>query len=369
MAEVLEGVGRDSGGVEHAVAIKRLRADRIGDAALTRAFIDEARIGARLDHPNLVRVLDFGQSDEGPFQVLELVDGVDALRLQQRSERTLPIELALYITAQVAGGLEHAHAAVDREGGAAGVVHRDVKPGNILLSWSGDVKLSDFGIARAADLPGQVAAEQVKGTITYMAPEQALDTDVDCRADIFALGCVLHALVSGATPVSGLPGLQGVISGREVPLDTSLPEDVRAIIARALRPVPSERYASAAQMGDALMVAIGSRLDGDPRAALAAFLAPDRRDPDPAHAALEPYDLERIGSDGDVPQFSTVRAPPAPPVVGLEGKREYAGLIAAAALLFGAGALATALIWRSQNLPSSTQQHTPSAQRRGVPAK
>jgi len=260
------------------------------------------------------------------------VDGIDALQLRNRGA-TLSDGLALFIIAEIGDALEHAHAAVDSDGRPLGVVHRDVKPGNILLSWAGDVKLSDFGVAAA---PG-VDNDRAAGTITYMAPEQAAPGAVDHLADIFALGCALHTLVCGGKAVSGLHGLRDLRDGRDVPLDRTLSADVRQIVAKALRPDPTERWGSAAAMADACRAAMADRIAGDPKGALRAFLAPFR---DAGHADGASGDvLERVET-GDVPRFELTPVAPGPPA----HRRTYAGLIAVTALVFGALVLAAGLM-------------------------
>jgi protein kinase-like protein len=250
MAEVYEGQVLGEGGFERRVAIKRLLAEHVVDESFLKSFVDEARIASQLHHANIVAVLDFGFADGLPFQVLELVDGMDlasAAAAARERRSPIPTELALWIVAEIALALDYAHAARDARGQPMGIVHRDVSPENILISWSGDVKLADFGIAYAIKRLEMTRVGVVKGKPDFMAPEQRRGQDVDLRADIFALGRVLNE-ISASDAAS------------------------QRIVTIATRPDRTQRYANAAELRAACFEAIAERQRGDTRSALGAWI-------------------------------------------------------------------------------------------------
>jgi serine/threonine-protein kinase len=324
MAEVFEGVALGSAGFSRRVAIKRMRPEAAADGsgAFGRMFLDEARIASQLHHANIASVLDYGVADGAPFQVLEFVDGVDAGRLYDLSLEAgapLPAALALAICTDIAHALDHAHRAASPSGGPLGIVHRDVKPGNILVSWSGDVKLVDFGIAfaNAGVRLESTSAGLTKGTLLYMAPEQIMRGAVDGRTDLFALGCVLHALVTGASPLAREGAMADLVAGVPLAISRALPDDIHDIVARATRLARAERYPDAATMASALGTALSRRIDRDARSIMRehlARLAPAPPSPPPAGKldALLGGELVFSGlRSADRPAVAP--APPAPP--------------------------------------------------------
>lgn len=276
MAEVLEAMALGEGGFSRRVAIKRILPEHVTDPSFVRMFIDEARIASRLHHANVVAVLDFGVADEVPFQILEFVDGVDAKTLADQGRAAgapMPIDVALHVCTEIAHALHHAHEAKDPTGRSLGIVHRDVSPHNFLISWEGDVKLSDFGIAVARDRQEKTQTGLAKGKLSYMAPEQALGAGVDARTDVFALGCALHALLAERSPLSNEDALAKLLTGTKLPLDPTIPEDVRSLIARAVARSKTDRWESAAAMGSALGELFASRAKRDGRTLLRDWLA------------------------------------------------------------------------------------------------
>jgi Protein kinase domain len=276
MAEVFEAVAPGPDGFERRVAIKRLLDSHAIDPAFGRMFLDEARIASQLHHAHVVAVLDYGVADGHPFQVLEYIDGVDLnglLELGRAADAPLPVELALAICTDIAHALDYAHRALGADGRPLGIVHRDVSPANILVGWSGDVKLSDFGIAFARGRVEETAAGLAKGTLLYMAPEQLMRGELDGRTDVFALGCVLHRLIAGASPLAGETAMADLVAGAPLPLAPTLPDDARAIVARATRRARADRYPDAAGMAEALGQALARRIDTDPRSRMRAWLA------------------------------------------------------------------------------------------------
>ncbi len=235
MGEVWEGTLEGSLGFARRVAIKRMMG--VEDVpGWENMFLDEARLASQLHHANIVPVLDFGVEDGKPFQVLELIDGVDSWRMAQLATAkgiSMPFEVALHLCTEVAHALHYAHNARGDNGRCLRIVHRDVTPDNVLVSWEGDVKLSDFGIAKARDRSHQTQAGVRVGKPSYMAPEQATGGDVDERTDVFMLGCVLHALLTGRSPLAGENKLADLLAGQELELDSGVPDDIKQIIARA----------------------------------------------------------------------------------------------------------------------------------------
>ncbi|MBL8919032.1 MAG: serine/threonine protein kinase [Myxococcaceae bacterium] len=249
MAEVWEAVLHGDAGFRRRVAVKRMAAERVGDERLQRMFVDEARLASRLHHPNLVAVIDFGIVEGVAFQVLELVDGLDAARLASlgsAAHQPMPAPVALGIAATVGHALHAAHTAVGDDGAALGVVHRDVSPQNVLVSRAGDVKLADFGIALWEQRTEKTIGAASRGKPTYMAPEQAMRSGgLDARADVFSLGCTLHALLTGESAMKDENALVDLLAGLELDADASLPAEVRELIGRAVRRDRQARHPTA----------------------------------------------------------------------------------------------------------------------------
>jgi serine/threonine-protein kinase len=278
MAEVLEAVAVSSEGFERRVAIKRMLPELVGSEDFTRMFIDEANIASRLHHPNVASVIDFGIADGLPFQVIELVDGLDLHTLGKRAvgeERLMPPAAALHLAGELAYALEYVHRLKDDDGQPLGVVHRDVSPGNVLIAWTGNVKLADFGIAFSkARTAEQTAIGTTKGTPGYMSPEQALASGIDSRTDIFALGCVLYFACTGKTPLSEANRIRA-LRGEALLFGDGLPEEVLGIVERATRGLRDERYPTAGDFARAAAAAAARMLGGhrDPKSVWLSWLA------------------------------------------------------------------------------------------------
>lgn len=225
-------------------------------------LLDEARALAWLDHANVVQILDLGEDGSGFYLSMEHVDGTDLRRvnalLRKRGE-ALPFELACYIAGGVLRGLHHAHVAVDTEGVPLEIIHRDVNPSNVLISGTGHIKLTDFGVVKMRDrLQNKTKPGIVKGKFTYLAPEYILGKPCDARADVYAVGVMLFEMLTGRPAFSGLSAadIMRKIVRHEVPLDRlereGVPPELTRIVERAAAGTPEERFASAEEMANTL---------------------------------------------------------------------------------------------------------------------
>jgi eukaryotic-like serine/threonine-protein kinase len=273
MAEIYLGVQRGVAGYLKVVTIKRVLPHLNNSPEFISMFIDEARLGARLEHPNIVRTYEFGEHDGQYFTVMEYLPGEDVTKLLNRAAATkqaVPLNLAVYIIMQVCSGLHFAHELTDTEGNPIGLVHRDVNPSNIIITYSGEVKVIDFGVAKTNTNVSQTLAGTIKGKLAYMAPEQVLGHGVDRRADVFSTGVVLWELLTSrplfardneaATLYSVLN--DPIPSVRQFRPDT--PRELDAMVARALERDPADRFESCETMLFALEQFLGTqpKIDG-----------------------------------------------------------------------------------------------------------
>lgn len=258
MAEVYLARSSVAQGLAKAAVIKKIHAAYAKSRHFQKMFVDEAKIALSLNHPNIVQVFDFGHVSQTYFLVMEYVEGVDLLRLMQEGaklQRRVPYGLAAYVAQQIAKGLDYAHRKSDEYGEELGIVHRDVSPQNVLISWDGAVKLTDFGIARARDVHEEEGV--VKGKFAYMSPEQARGLAVDRRSDIYSAGIVLYELAC-ARPLftgRGKEVLEAVRAGavpRPRTVDPNLPQALEEIILKALAYHPEDRHQTARDLQHAL---------------------------------------------------------------------------------------------------------------------
>lgn len=230
------------------IAVKILRAQFATDPKTLRRFLDEARSLAGFSHPNVVNVYDVGRQGERYYIVMEYVPGEDLRRKVEREKR-IPMRQALDIARQVAQGIGSAH--------RKGLIHRDLKPGNILIAPTGDVKVADFGIARALALPGYTEPGVVWGTTAYLSPEQVRGEQAGPASDVYALGVVLYEMLSGDPPFLGEDRVAVALKHlHDAPPpfddDLNLPRGVVFLVQKALAKNPSERFANADEMARAL---------------------------------------------------------------------------------------------------------------------
>jgi eukaryotic-like serine/threonine-protein kinase len=242
MAEVFLAEVYGASGFEKRVAVKTLLPELVGDGELERILIEEARLGARLAHRNLVGVHDLGVEDGVYYVRMDFVDGTDLGTL--RASVTLPHPLALLVAEEVALALAYLHGCRDDAGRPLGLVHRDVSPHNVLVSRAGDVKLADLGIAKATRLADVTRGNVRKGKYAYMSPEQVTGDAVTPRSDQFGLGVTLMEMVVGRRPFDGdtpLETMERIRQGNPVDL-SDLPADLASLIARCLARRPEDRF-------------------------------------------------------------------------------------------------------------------------------
>jgi serine/threonine protein kinase len=261
MADVLLARTVGIEGFERHVVIKRIRADQARDVRYVTMFLDEARLAASLHHANIVQVNDIGQEDGEYFFAMEYVHGEDTRRILKRvseQERSVPLEHVLAIVIGAAAGLHHAHEQIGTDGSSLGIVHRDVSPANILIGYDGGVKVVDFGIAKAAHQHEETQSGLLKGKVAYMSPEQCNNERVDRRSDVFALGIVLHELLS-TRPLfqreNDFLTMSAIVHERVPPpsqLAPAVPPELDAIVLKALASAPADRYQTADEMRRAL---------------------------------------------------------------------------------------------------------------------
>jgi serine/threonine protein kinase len=282
MAEIFRGKAVAAGGFEKPVAIKRILPHLSQDERFVELLIAEANIVSHLRHRNIVQVFDVGMGPDGQyFLVMELVDGCNLAAVQDGLEKRgkrMPSGLGLYIGAEICDALEHAHRAPGPDGSSLRLVHRDVSPNNVLLSRSGEVKLTDFGIAKRTE---EVSLHGgVRGKFAYISPEQGSGRAVDARSDVFSVGILLFEMVVGRRLFSGLAdfeALKAVCEGnvpRPRSVDSKLDPKLEVILLKALAHDPDERYASASDLGKDLRAYRYSlpSTSGDPAAELASLV-------------------------------------------------------------------------------------------------
>jgi len=256
MAELYRAKVTRDHGFEKQVAIKKILPHLIDEGNLVKAFIDEAKLAALLQHENIVQIYDFGSIDGEYFIAMEYLFGKDLRRLFSKvSEAGVPLSLenTLYIVSRVCAGLDYSHHLKDLQGKPLNIIHRDINPQNIFLTYEGQVKIIDFGIAKAASHNSTTHEGLIKGKLAYMSPEQATGKAVDHRSDIFSTGIILYELLTGRRMFEGetmeiytrVREAQYEPLGKQLP---NLPVKLNAVVERALAKQPAERYQSCGEM-------------------------------------------------------------------------------------------------------------------------
>jgi serine/threonine protein kinase len=262
MAEVFRGVAESMRGFKKNIAIKRILPSLTKNKKFVAMFLDEARLSLALQHANIVQVFDIGHTDDTYFIVMEYVDGVDLkalLEWRRRINRRVPIAHGLYIILEMCKGLAYAHELQNPDtGGLMGIVHRDISPPNVLISKQGEVKVVDFGLAKATSQVEITDPGVVKGKMSYLSPEAARGEEVDHRADIFAVGILLYELLTGKRLFYGETDYQTVELVRNAKIPPIKPQnpqvepELEDIVRKALAKRKEDRYQNATDIQDSL---------------------------------------------------------------------------------------------------------------------
>lgn len=356
MAEVYLARSWGHGGFAKTVALKRMLPELACEPGFVEMFMQEAAVAARLSHPHIVQIFDFAEEAGELYLAMEFVHGVtlralqrDALARPANAGLRIPALLAAHLARCVARALAYAWQVPDERGEPSHLIHRDVSPHNILLSYEGDAKLADFGIAKPADR--DTGAGMLKGKLLYMAPEQLLGQPLDARGDLFALGIVLYeSAMNLRKPLFDAgteDGVKRAIFERNIVpperMDPAFPSSLSQVIMKALERDREKRFASAAELADALgevihreargpqdhdLVAFMRRLYGEPR--------PIRALAVPRESAMRTSEVERRGDD---PRATTLAREEPPAAGGEEATARAARFPLRRALAAGAGAL------------------------------
>ncbi len=257
MAEIF--VARHTGmqGFSRKIVIKKIRSHLSKESSFIHMFLNEAKLAAQLNHSNIAQIYDLGKIGESFFIAMEYVRGRDLRAVASKADRKgipFPLEYALKVAAETCEGLFYAHRRTDDAGNPLHIVHRDVTPENILVSFDGEVKILDFGIAKAENMSTETRVGEIKGKLGYMSPEQVMGKNLDHRSDLFSLGVVTYELVTGHKLFTGkndVDVLRNVVEGKIYPpsyFNPDVPKPVEDLIVKALERNREQRYQSAWEM-------------------------------------------------------------------------------------------------------------------------
>ncbi len=372
MAEVWKAKLVGEKGFEKIVAVKKILPHLSDNDDFISMFIDEAKVAANLTHPNIAQIYELGKMGESFFIAMEFVDGNNLRALFAKCialERSLPPDIAAFIGVRLCNALRYAHNKKGVRDEDLNIVHRDVSPQNILISNEGEIKLVDFGIAKASNKATQTVAGSLKGKLLYMSPEQGDGKGIDQRSDLFSLGNVLYEGLTGRKLFAGASELEVLKNVREAnfppprQLNPDIPEPLDRILAKALAKAPENRYASAHEMESDLKDFLEStygRLNENDVAAFARALL------DGDTGALSQFGRPRPAPASSEPQEPPARRPPPrrsepqPMPAAPEAKRNGGLKWTAAALLFAALAVVAWFAWngfdKSESTPSASDQ-------------
>lgn len=341
MGEVFLARMQGPAGFEKKVVIKRILPHLAQSQEFVDRFLDEGRLVVQLSQGNIVQVFDMGTVDGHYYLAMEFVDGVDLRVLLQRlrrASRQMPVPLVLHVVAEVCKGLAYAHSRTDDEGSNLGIIHRDVSPSNVMISREGEVKLLDFGIAKAASRMAHSVSGSLHGKFLYMSPEQAAGKTLDRRSDLFSLGTCMYEMLTGLRPFYGdseLRTLELIRTGVYVPPSKhreDLPAGVEAIVAKCLTTDPEERFRDADELMHALLTYLVTSAEVVTASDLSGFLGDHIRPRRPSQpislndALNQQLDALLSGSPGAAPTDpGAVRASPGTQVA-VSGPPEVLGL-------------------------------------------
>lgn len=253
MAEIYKAKTFGVDGFEKQLAIKKILPHYSADTEFIAMLTDEAKLVVKLSHTNIVQIYDLGKVGDDYYISMEFIDGINLREVLNRGKelnKKLPLPLCLFIISEIAKGLDYAHSKRDSKGGPLGIVHRDVSPQNILISYEGETKIVDFGIAKAAMNVSQTLAGTLKGKITYMSPEQALGKPIDGRTDLYSTGIMLYEMLSGERLYKGETQFEVLKMIRTLKVDEAflakkIPQEIIPILTKALAYSVSDRFETA----------------------------------------------------------------------------------------------------------------------------
>jgi len=366
MAEVWKARMRGVEGFQKIVAIKKILPHLSDNQDFIEMFVDEAKLAAQLNHNNIIHIYDLGKIQSSYYIAMEYIDGYDLkniLRKAQERDQPLSVEIALFVASKIAAALDYAHRKRDFEDKEMGLVHRDVSPQNVLISEEGDIKLCDFGIAKAASKASHTQAGALKGKLQYMSPEQAWGRNIDKRSDIFALATVLFEMLTARKLFSGdneLSILEQVREARVTPpsqFNDEVTPQIDAIVLKALQKDPANRYQTAGEMQRDLDAVLYSFKPTPTSADLAIYmhrLATSVATPMhtmEAHAPEPPQAANELKPLKPAPVVATPAIPTSMPaaIIATPAKKPPVVPIAIAAILV----VGVAIVWFAMRKPAS----------------
>jgi TonB family protein len=406
MAEVWKARMRGVEGFQKIVAIKKILPHLSDNQDFIEMFVDEAKLAAQLNHNNIIHIYDLGKIQSSYYIAMEYIDGFDLKTILRRGEELdhpMGVELALFVASKVGAALDYAHRKKDFEEKEMGLVHRDVSPQNVLISQEGDIKLCDFGIAKAASKASHTQAGALKGKLQYMSPEQAWGKNIDRRSDVFALAAVLFEMLTGRKLFTGdneISILEQVREARIQPPSLHNDEvttEIDRIVLKGLQKDPANRYQTAGEMAreiDAVLytfrptptsadLAIYMHRLSAPESANAGTMHPGNHAPGPAAVQADvttpmPHKLSPLAGPAPLPVMAPTAVPVSAPVPIVKPepipepyiaaaipepieRKSPVGMIAVIALLLAGGAAAAWFMTRkpAASAPAATASVAP----------
>ncbi len=321
MAEIFKGLSYDVHGIKKTVCIKKILPHLAADPEFITSLIDEAKLAVKLVHGNIAQTFDLGKVGDDYFMVMEFVDGRSLSQIAKRARakgQRIPLDALLYFVAEILSGLDYMHRRADEHGEPLHIVHRDISPQNIMVSYSGTVKIIDFGIAKAVVKVGSTDSGILKGKFAYMSPEQAHGESIDHRSDLFSLGIILHEMLTGRRLFKAEDSRQTIRNVRRAKVDPpsayrgDLPEELDRIALRALAKDRRKRYPFASEMRDDCIKLLHAAFPDFRPADAAAFVqelfADDLRHPEPLEADAKTPHLIIDGSNSALADDSQFEA-------------------------------------------------------------